>query len=277
MPSAELAARRATFRTLHANGCFVIPNPWDRGSARALATLGFRALATSSAGLAFSRALPDSPDALGVDAVVNHVEDLVGATELPVNVDFQSGYAAEPEGLAANVGRCIEAGAAGLSIEDASGNPASPLFDLERAVERVRAARGAIDASGAGVVLTARAECFLVGAPDPLAESIRRLEAYAAAGADVLYAPGARDPAQIAAIVEAAAPRPVNVLATADLGLRLSDLANLGVRRVSVGSGLARVAWGAFLRAAGQIAEEGDFSSLDEAARMDAMNGLFAP
>jgi 2-methylisocitrate lyase-like PEP mutase family enzyme len=272
----DLASRRASFRSLHESGCFVIPNPWDPGTASALASLGFQALATTSAGFAHSRALPDSPQALDVEDVLAHVAEIVEATELPVNADFQAGYADDAEGVAANVGRCVEAGVSGLSIEDATGTPADrPLFELPEAVERVSAAREAIDASGADVLLTARAECFLVGAPDPLEESIRRLAAYAEAGADVLYAPGPHEREPIAAIVEAVAPKPVNVLIAADVGLRVSDLAELGVRRISVGSALSRVAWGAFMQAAEELAEQGSFGRLSGGPPPPDLNALF--
>jgi 2-methylisocitrate lyase-like PEP mutase family enzyme len=274
-----IAQRRAAFRRLHEAGCFVIPNPWDVGTARVLAQLGFEALATTSAGFSFGLGLPDDPAALGVDAVLGHVADLVAATDLPVNADFQSGYAPDAEGVALNVGRCVETGVAGLSIEDARGGDAaaggSPLYERAEAVERVRAARAAIDDTGSGVLLTARAECFLVGHPDPLAESIARLQAYAEAGADVLYAPGVRKPDDIRAIVEAVRPLPVNVLMAADTGLRVPDLAELGVRRVSVGSALSRVAWGAFLTAARELAGNGTFGWLADAASFPELNSLF--
>jgi 2-methylisocitrate lyase-like PEP mutase family enzyme len=274
--------RRARFRRLHEAGCFVIPNPWDVGTASVLAQLGFEALATTSAGLSFSRGLPDDPSAMGVDRVLAHVAEIVAATDLPVNADFQSGYAPDPEGVAANVRRCVETGVAGLSIEDVRGDAADTgdagdaLFDRAEAVERVRAARAAIDDTGSGVLLTARAECFLVGHPDPLAESIARLEAYAEAGADVLYAPGVRAPEDIRAIVEAVRPRPVNVLMAVDTGLRVADLAEMGVRRVSVGSGLSRVAWGAFLAAARELANDGSFGWLAGAASFPELNALFS-
>lgn len=271
----DIAERRAAFRSLHESGCFAMPNPWDPGTARALASLGFEALATSSAGFAFSRGLPDSPDSFGVDQVLAHVAEIVEATELPVNADFQAGYAPGPGDVGANVGRCVEAGVAGLSIEDATGLADAPLFELSEAVERIRAAREAIDSRGAEVLLTARAECFLVDRPDPLDESIRRLTAYSEAGADVLFAPGLRGREQIAAIVEAAGDRPVNVLIGANLDLRVADLAELGVRRISVGSGLARTAWGAFLGAAREIAEQGSFAGLEGASSMSELNGLF--
>src|SRR5215831_7141857 len=239
---------RHTFADLHRDGCFAIPNPWDRGSVRLLEELGFKALATTSAGFSFSRGLPDALDALTVEEVLAHVADVVSVSRLPVNADFQSGYASDPDGVAENVRRCVSTGVAGLSIEDAAG--AGALFEREEAVERVRAARGAIDESAPDVLLTARAECFLTDHPDPLAESVWRLEAYAAAGADVLFAPGVRERDDIRTLVSTVAPRPLNVLMSADTGLRMNDLEELGVRRVSVGSALSRVAWGAFLRAA---------------------------
>jgi 2-methylisocitrate lyase-like PEP mutase family enzyme len=272
--------RRATFRRLHESGCFVIPNPWDVGTARTLAQLGFEALATTSAGFSFGRGLPDDPAAVGVDAVLGHVAEIVAATDLPVNADFQSGYAPDAAGVAANVRRCVETGVAGLSIEDARGgdpgDAGSALFDRAEAVERVRAARAAIDESGSGVLLTARAECFLVGHPDPLGESIARLQAYAEAGADVLYAPGVRAPDDIRAIIDAVRPLPVNVLMAADTGLRVGDLADLGARRVSVGSALSRVAWGAFLAAARELADDGSFGWLGGAASFPELNALFS-
>jgi 2-methylisocitrate lyase-like PEP mutase family enzyme len=263
----EVARHRKDFHSLHDSGCFAIPNPWDAGSARALAQLGFQALATTSAGYAFSRGLPDSPDALGVDEVIAHVAEIVAAVDLPVNADFQAGYSRRVEGVAANVARCVDTGVAGLSIEDTSVvGGASSLFELGEAVERVAAAREAIDTAGVDVLLTARAECFLLTHPDPLDESIRRLRAYSRAGADVLFAPGVRERDDIAAIVQSVAPKPVNVLVSADTGLRLDDLASLGVRRVSVGSAFSRVAWGAFLDAARSLAQDGSFAALDGAA-----------
>jgi 2-methylisocitrate lyase-like PEP mutase family enzyme len=271
----DFATRRAAFRDLHASGCFVIPNPWDPGTARYLAHLGFRALATTSSGFAFSRALPDMDWAVPLDAVLAHVADLVAATNLPVNADFEAGYAHDPAGVGANVRLCVETGVAGLSIEDATGDPATPLYDLDHAVDRVRAARAAIDDSGADVLLTARAECFLVGHPDPLPEAIRRLQAYAVAGADVLYAPGPRQVNDIKAVVEAVAPKPVNVLMSAHTGLTVADLADLGVRRISVGSSLARAAWTGFMRAARRIAEEGSFIGFSDTVPFAEINGFF--
>lgn len=270
----DATASRDAFAELHAQGCFVMPNPWDLGSVRLLESCGYPALATTSAGYSFSRALPDSLDALGADDVIEHVAELVSATSLPVSADFQSGYASSADGVAENVARCVATGVAGLSIEDAADG--RTLFELHEALERVRAARAAIDESGALVMLTARAECFLVGHPDPLAESLRRLEAFAAAGADVLFAPGVREREEIRAIVQCIHPKPVNVLMSADSGLRVAELEQLGVRRISVGSALARVAWGAVLRAARLLAAEGDFAGLDGAASFEELNRLFS-
>ena len=264
-----------SFRQLHEQGCFVIPNPWDAGTAIALAAMGFPALATTSAGVSFSRGLPDAPNALGVDVVLGNIAEIVDAVDLPVNADFQAGYADDLEGLAENVKRCVATGVAGLSIEDTRDSTEDPLFSLPEAVERIRAARSAIDESGADVLLTARAECFLTGHLDPLTEAITRLQAFAEAGADVLYAPGLRSREDIAAVVDAVRPHPVNVLMGSDIGLTVNDLAALGVRRISVGSALSRVAWGAFLSAARQIADDGRFGGLAQAARFDELNALF--
>jgi 2-methylisocitrate lyase-like PEP mutase family enzyme len=278
MNEASTAQRSAvaSFRKLHASGCFVVPNPWDPGSALYLQHLGFQALATTSAGFAFTRGLPDEVRAIPLDDMLTHIRDVVAATPLPVNADFQSGYADEPEGVAANVALCIATGVAGLSIEDATGDGASPLYEDRLAVDRVRAARAAIDASGVPVVLTARCEAWLVGHPDPARVALERLAAFAEAGADCLFAPGVRDPGEIAAIVKAVAPKPVNVLVSAPGGdLSVSRLADLGVRRISVGSALARVAWGAFIRAARSLATEGSFDGLAGAAPFGELNGLF--
>src|SRR5258705_12683570 len=219
-PPAAFSDRRKAFRALHERGCFVIPNPWDVGSARYLQHLGFRALATTSAGFAFSQGLPDSSDHVAVarDRTLAHIASITAAVDLPVSADFMSGYGLEPEDVAESVARCVATGVAGLSIEDSTGDPASPLYELPLAVERVRAARQAIDRSGEDVLLTARAECYLVGHPDPFRESVRRLETYAAAGADVLFAPGPHDPAEIKALVEAGAPKPFNRLGFQDIG-----------------------------------------------------------
>lgn len=273
------AIQRAAFRRLHEQGCFVIPNPWDAGSACYLRKLGFQALATTSAGFSFSRGLPDAASALSRDMVLRHIAEIVSAAEdLPVNADYQAAYAPDPEGVAQSVRLCVETGVAGLSIEDNTGEPDRPLFELAEAVDRVRAARAAIDSfedGGADVLLTARAECYLVGHPDPLRECIRRLQAYAAAGADVLFAPGPRDRKDIRAIVASVSPKPVNVLMSSTSDLHVSDLAELGVRRISVGSALARAAWGGFIRAARQIAEEGSFAGLEGAASFEELNSLF--
>jgi len=271
----NITRRRDDYRALHASGCFVIPNPWDAGSARYLQSLGFRALATTSAGFGFTCGLPDSPEALTCERVLAHVAELVAAVDLPVNADFQSGYADDLAGVAENVRRCVATGVAGLSIEDATGRRDQPLYEPAEAVDRLRAARGAIDSAGANVLLTARSECFLVGHSDPLRESIRRLKVYAAAGADVLFAPGVREHDDIRAIVDAVAPKPVNVLVSTDGGLRVADYAALGVRRLSVGSALARVAWGGFMRAAQRLAEEGSFAGLEGAATFAELNALF--
>jgi len=261
------------FRQLHETGCFVIPNPWDVGSARFLAHLGFPALATSSAGFGFTRGKPDAVPSLGLDEVLAHTREIVQATALPVNADFQNGYADEPERVAENVRRCAATGVAGLSIEDATGDPARPLYELPLAVERVRAAREAL--VGTGALLTARAECFLVKHADPLRESIRRLQAYAEAGADVLYAPGALTKEQVQAIVSAVAPKPINVLCGMPDSPTVPELAALGVRRVSVGSALARAAWGGFARAARLIINEGRFDGLAGAIPFAELNGVF--
>ena len=265
----------ASFRALHERGCFVSPNPWDPGTVRALEQLGFPALATTSAGFSFARGRPDALDALSLEDVLAHVAEIAGVASVPVNADFQSGYSESAEGVAENVRRCVATGVAGLSIEDATG--ADALYPREQAVERVRAARAAIDESGTGVLLTARAECFLVGESDPLAESLTRLAEYADAGADVLFAPGVREPEHIRAIVQAVAPKPVNVLIGADIGLGVAELEQLGVRRISVGSALARVAWGALLRAAQLLAADGSFAGLRGAAPFSELNELLAP
>jgi 2-methylisocitrate lyase-like PEP mutase family enzyme len=264
-----------TFRRLHEQGCFVIPNPWDAGTAIALAAMGFPALATTSAGASFARGVPDTVSALGVDAVLANISEIVGAVDLPVNADFQAGYGDDPGSVAVNVARCVATGVAGLSIEDTSGRADDPLYPLPEAVERIAAARRAIDGTGADVLLTGRAECFLVGHPDPMKEAINRLQAFAAAGADVLYAPGVRTREDIATLVDAVRPMPLNVLMGSDTGLTVQDLADLGVRRISVGSALSRVAWGAFLTAARGIAEQGSFAGLTAAAGFDELNTMF--
>ena len=275
MPPTDFSARRAAFRKLHESGCFVIPNPWDIGTARYLRELGFPALATTSSGFAFSRGLPDTDWAVPRDMVLAHIAEIVAAVDLPVNADFESGYAHEPEKVAESVRLCVATGVAGLSIEDATGDRQRPLYEIPLAVDRIQAARSAIASSNSGVLLTARAECFLVGHADPLAESIRRLQAYAEAGADVLYAPGPRTREDIKAIVAAVTPKPVNVLISANVGLNVADLAEMGVRRVSVGSSLARAAWTGFLRAAKLIAAEGSFAGFDGSVPFAELNSFF--
>ena len=275
IPPEELAARRAAFRKLHETGLFVIPNPWDIGTARYLRSLGFKALATTSAGFSFTHGLPDTDWAVPRDMALQHIATIASSVDLPVNADFESGYAHEPEALAHNVALCIATGIAGLSIEDATGDHESPLYELPLAVERIQAARAAIDASGTGVLLTARAECYLVGHPDPLNESLRRLEAYAAAGADVLYAPGPTKRTDVEAIVTAVHPKPANILLTSSKNLQLDDLAAIGVRRVSIGSALSRAAWTGFLDAARRIALDSDFSGLDDSVPYAELNNFF--
>lgn len=272
----DFPARRATFRKLHQNGCFVIPNPWDIGTARYLRGLGYQALATTSAGFAFSRGLPDAEWAISRNMMLGHIAEIVASVDdLPVNADYESGYAHEPDAVAENVRLCVETGVAGLSVEDATGNPDKPLYDLSLAVDRIKAARAAIDASRSDVLLTARAECFLVGHREPLLESIRRLQAYSAAGADVLYAPGPTKREDIQAIVSAVAPKPVNVLLSANTGLTVSDLASLGVRRISTGSGLARAAWTGFIRVAREMAEQGTATAFDSMTPYAELNKFF--
>lgn len=274
--SAGPSSAIARFHALHESGCFVLPNPWDAGTAVYLQHLGFEALATTSAGFAFSRGLPDSVSAVSRGMMLAHISEVVEATPLPVNADFQTGYADEPEGVATNVALCIATGVAGLSIEDASGDNAAPLYEFSQAVERIKAARAAIDASGIPVVLTARCEAWLVGHPDPARVAIERLVAFAEAGADCLYAPGVRLPDEIETIVKAVSPKPVNVLVSRfNSDLTVSRLADLGVRRVSVGSALACVAWGAFMRAARNIAQTGSFDAFADAAPFNELNDLF--
>jgi len=273
MKASDFAARRATFRRLHQSGCFVIPNPWDIGSARYLRSLGFKALATTSGGFAFSRGLADG--AVSRDMMLTHIAEIVASVDLPVNADFEHGYADDPEAVAHNVGLCVKTGVAGLSIEDSTGNRDQPLYDLPLAVDRIRAARSAIDASGADVLLTARAECFLTGHPDPLRESIRRLQAYCEAGADVLYAPGPTGRGDIEAILSAVAPKPVNILLSSNTGLSIADLAALGARRISVGSGLNCAAWTGFIRAAKEIAEQGSTTAFEDITPYAELNNFF--
>ena len=261
--------KRATFRALHESGCFVIPNPWDVGSAIALESLGFAAIASTSAGMAWSMGRPDNK--VEIEQVLAHIAALAGAVDIPLNADFENAFADDPKSVGRNVGRAVATGVAGLSVEDSTGDPENPLYDFTLAVERIAAARAAIDAAGGGVVLTARSEGFIAGRPD-MDETLRRLTAFAAAGADCLYAPGLRSEAQIAQVVLAVAPRPVNVLAP---GLPVAALAALGARRISVGGSLARAAWGEFLRAAREIAADGTFTAFAKAAPGSELNGLF--
>lgn len=264
------------FHRLHAEGCFILPNPWDVGTARYLHHLGFKALATTSAGYAFTRAKPDG--AISRDEMLAHIREVVVATPLPVNADFLSGFADGPAKVAENVARCVATGVAGLSIEDSTGRKKTPLYDWVLAIERIAAARRAIDESGRRVLLTGRCEAFLVQEPDPLRTSLDRLTAYAEAGADCLYAPGVAAPDEVAAIVKAVAPKPVNVLVSGfNSHLTLAQMRDLGVRRISVGSGLALAAWGEFMRAADAMATEGSFAALAGGARFAELNKLFAP
>jgi 2-methylisocitrate lyase-like PEP mutase family enzyme len=268
----SIADKRRAFRQLHDAGCFVMPNPWDLGSARYLQSLGFKALASTSSGFAWSVGRSDS--SVSRERVLAHLRELVGATDLPVNADFENGYAPDAAGVAESVRLAVETGVAGLSIEDSTGDAGKPLFDLEVAVERMRAARRAIDKAGGDTLLVGRAEGFLWGRPD-LEEAIRRLKAYSDAGADCLYAPGIRTPEQIRAVVDAVAPKPVNLLVGSTSELTMQAIAALGVRRVSVGGALARAAWGGFMRAARMLAEQGRFDGFADAASGRELNSLF--
>lgn len=272
-PRPGIGDKRRSFHQLHESGCFVIPNPWDVGSARMLQGLGFKALATTSSGFAWSQGHPDN--GITRDMALEHLAELVAATDVPLNADFESGFAPDAAGVAESVRLAVATGVAGLSIEDSTGDAARPLFTPDEAVERLRAARRAIDANGGDTLLVGRAECFLVGRPD-LAETIARLKAYADAGADCLYAPGIRSVEQITAVVQAVAPRPVNLLVGTVSDLDVAAIAALGVRRISVGGSLARAAWGGFLRAARLLAEQGRFDGFADAAPGKEMNGFFA-
>lgn len=268
----SLLDKRRAFRQLHESGCFVLPNPWDAGSARFLQSLGFQALATTSSGFAWTQGRPDVPADL--DAALDHLRAMAEATDLPLNADFENGYAHDPAGVAAHVRLAVETGVAGLSIEDATGEPAHPLYTIDEAVARLRAARQAIDQAGGEVLLVGRAEGLLHGRPD-LGEILARLRAYAQAGADCLYAPGLRSPDAIAAVVAAVAPKPVNLLIGGAGGLSIAEAAALGVRRVSVGGALARAAWGGFMRAARQLAEAGRFDGFEGAASGAELDAFF--
>jgi 2-methylisocitrate lyase-like PEP mutase family enzyme len=268
----SISDKRRAFQRLHEAGCFVIPNPWDVGSARFLQSLGFKALATTSAGFAWSQGRPDG--AVSRDMALEHLHDIVAATDLPVNADFESGFAPDAAGVAESVRLAIETGVAGLSIEDSTGDAAKPLYELDAAVERIRAARKAIDKAGGDTLLVGRAEGFLHGRPD-LDEILRRLQAYAQAGADCLYAPGIRTREQITALVTGVAPKPFNLLVGSASELTLQQIAALGVRRVSVGGALARSAWAGFMRAARMIAEQGKFDAFADAASGQELNSFF--
>ncbi len=270
MPS--VSDKRRTFRKLHESGCFVIPNPWSIGSARYLQGLGFKALATTSAGFAHSQGLADG--AVPLDQMLAHFRELAAATDIPVNADFEGGFADDPSAVAENVRRCVETGVAGLSIEDSTSDPSVPLYDFDLALARVKAARSAIDKAGSEVVFTARTEGFIRGQPD-LGETLRRLKAYANAGADCLYAPGIKTREEIEAVVTAVAPKPVNFLNSGPLGFTVNDLAAMGVRRISVGGTLARVAMNAFIRSAREIAQQGRFDSFGGVVSNAELNAFF--
>jgi 2-methylisocitrate lyase-like PEP mutase family enzyme len=265
------ADKRASFRKMHESGCFVLPNPWDVGSARALQHLGFKAIASTSAGFAWSIGKADNRVTL--DDVCGHLEALCAAVDLPVNADFEGGFAHEPEQVGANVARAVRTGVAGLSIEDSTGDKAKPLYDRAVAIERIKAARAAVDADNSGVMLVGRCEGFLVGQPD-LDMVIERLQAYAEAGADCLYAPGIRTKEQISAVVKAVHPKPFNLLLGWP-GLSVAEVADLGVRRVSVGGSMARAAWGGFMRAAQEILEKGTFAEFGSAYPGGELNKMF--
>jgi 2-methylisocitrate lyase-like PEP mutase family enzyme len=269
----SIADKRRIFAALHTSGCFVIPNPWDAGSARYLASLGFQALASTSSGFAWTQARADN--AISRDMALQHLHALVESVDLPVNADFESGFGKNAVDVAESVGLAVDTGVAGLSIEDSTGDAAKPLFSLDEAVDRLRAARQAIDRKGGDTFLVGRAECFLVGRPD-MVETIERLQAYANAGADCLYAPGISAPEQIRQIVKAVAPKPFNLLVGSASKLTVAEYAELGVRRISVGGAMARTAWGGFMRSAQLLAGEGRFDGFAQAASGKELNALFA-
>jgi 2-methylisocitrate lyase-like PEP mutase family enzyme len=269
----SVADKRRTFAQLHQSGCFAIPNPWDVGSALYLQSLGFKALATTSSGFAWSRGYPDN--GISREMALEHLHEMVAATDVPINADFESGFASDANGVAESVRLAVETGVAGISIEDSTGSTAQPLFEIGVAVERIKAARRAIDKAGGDVLLVGRAECFFVGRPD-LDEAIARLKAYSEAGADCLYAPGIRTREHIAAVVAAVAPKPFNLLVGSVSDLTMHDISALGVRRVSVGGALARSAWGGFMRAAKVLVADGKFDGFKEAAPGQELNALFS-
>jgi 2-methylisocitrate lyase-like PEP mutase family enzyme len=268
----SVADKRRAFRQLHESGCFVIPNPWDVGSALYLQSLGFKALATTSSGFAWSIGHADGR--ISRDAALAHLHSMVTATDVPVNADFENGFATNAAGVGESVTLALQCGVAGISIEDSTGDPQRPLFELDEAIARMRAARRAVDSAGGDALLVGRAECYLVGRP-VLAETVERLKAYAAAGAECLYAPGLRTREDIAAVVKAVAPKPFNLLVGWPSELTVKEIEALGVRRVSVGGALARCAWGGFIRAARSLAEEGAFTAFSEAASGNELNALF--
>jgi 2-methylisocitrate lyase-like PEP mutase family enzyme len=268
-----VADKRRTFRKLHESGCFVIPNPWNVGSARYLQGLGFKALATTSSG--FAHALGYADGALSLDDVLGHFREMAEATDVPLNADFENGFADDPDGVATNVTRCVASGVAGLSIEDATGKDGPPLYDFDLAIARMKAARAAVDRAGGDVMLTGRAEGFIRGVPD-LDDVIRRLTAYKNAGADCLYAPGIKTREQIEAVVKAVAPKPVNFLNSGAFGFTVSDLAAMGVRRISVGGSLARVAMHAFIRTATEISQDGKFDGFAGLISNPELNKFFS-
>jgi 2-methylisocitrate lyase-like PEP mutase family enzyme len=271
-PRPSIADKRRTFHKLHESGCFVIPNPWDVGSARYLQRLGFKALATTSSGFAWSHGHADG--AMSRDRVLDHLTEMVEATDLPINADFEHGFAPDAAGVAESVRLAAECGVAGLSIEDSTGEASQPLFEVDTAVERIRAARKAIDKAGGDTLLVGRAECFLVGRPD-IQHTVLRLKAYANAGADCLYAPGIRTPEHIRAVVAGVAPKPVNLLMGWAGDLNVAQIADLGVRRISVGGALARSAWSGFMRSAEHIIEQGSFDGFAEAASGKDLDKIF--
>jgi 2-methylisocitrate lyase-like PEP mutase family enzyme len=268
----SIADKRRAFHKLHEAGCFVIPNPWDVGSARYLQGLGFKALATTSSGFAWSHGHRDG--GMSRDRVLDHLTDMVEATDLPINADFENGFAPDAAGVAESVRLAVESGVAGLSIEDSTGDASQPLYEVDTAVDRIRAARKAIDKAGGDTLLVGRAEGFLHGRPD-IEHIVHRLKAYANAGADCLYAPGIRTPEHISAVVAGVAPKPVNLLMGWPGNLTMSDIAALGVRRVSVGGALARSAWGGFMRAAKLIVEQGKFDGFADAASGKELDEFF--
>lgn len=271
-PRPGIAEKRRAFRALHQSGCFVIPNPWDIGSAKYLQSLGFKALASTSAGFAWSIGFPDN--GITRDMALRHLHEMVEATDVPVNADFEGGFASDAHGVGESVRLAVETGVAGLSIEDSTGKVDAPLYAIGDAVERLAAARAAIDRAGGDTLLVGRSEGFLVGQPD-LDETIRRLQAYSNAGADCLYAPGVTTLEQMRAIVAAVAPKPVNVVIGSASALTVADIAGVGVRRISIGGALARTAWAGFIRAAKSLAEQGKFDEFASATPSKELNALF--